>query len=98
MQIMSLTEERVTELEKVMREKKEEHDRLLKMHIFDIWEGDLNKFLIELEKYEEQEEKDRLAHTAAANGEKGKGKKGGYKRPAGGPKKKPIDKAAPVKE
>ena len=52
MQIMSLTEERVVELEKLMKEKKEEHDRLEKMHIFELWQNDLEKFLVELDKYE----------------------------------------------
>ena len=52
MQIMSLTEERVVELEKLMLEKKEEHDRLLKMHIYELWQRDLDKFLEELDKYE----------------------------------------------
>ena len=64
MQIMSLTEERVIELEKLMRDKKEEHDRLERMHIYELWHRDLDKFLEELDKYEAQEEKDRLAHTA----------------------------------
>ena len=90
MQIMSLTEERVIELEKLMRDKKEEHDRLEKMHIYDIWSNDLDKFLAELDKYEEQEEKDRLAHTAQANGGKAKG----GKRGAAGAKKAPGAQAA----
>ena len=42
---MSLTEERVLELEKLMRDKKEEHDRLERLHIYDIWQKDLDQFL-----------------------------------------------------
>ena len=57
------------------------------VHIFDLWNNDLERFLIELEKYEAKEEKDRLAHTAAEN----KGKRGAGKgaKPKG--KKKPDD-------
>ena len=96
MQIMSLTEERVLELEKLMKEKKAEHDRLEKMHIYELWQGDLDKFLVELEKYEAQEEKDRLAHTAKENGGKYKGAKKGpaKKAAAGGPPAKKNDKKA----
>jgi hypothetical protein len=100
MQIMSLTEERVIEMEKLMRDKKEEHDRLEKMHIYELWQGDLDKFLIELDKYEEQEERDRLAHTSQANGGKAKGgKKGaGAKRAAGAaPAKKNANGNGPKK-
>ena len=43
------------------------------MHIYQMWQNDLDAFLVELDKYEAQEEKDRLAHTAAGNGGKGKG-------------------------
>jgi DNA-binding PadR family transcriptional regulator len=64
MQIMSLSEERVAELQRVMKEKKQDYDRLEAMHIFDLWDNDLKAFLLELDKYEAQEEKDRLAHTA----------------------------------
>ena len=83
MQILSLTEERVVELERLMKEKRAEHDRLEAMHIFDLWRGDLDKFRIELEKYEVQEEKDRLAHTAEQKkGQKGAAKKIGKRPPA----------------
>lgn len=63
MQIMSLTEERVIELEKQMRDKRAEYELLQKMHIYQMWQNDLEAFLGELDKYEAQEEKDRLAHT-----------------------------------
>jgi hypothetical protein len=45
---MSLTEERVEELQKILKEKKTEYDRLEAMHIFDIWQNDLDKLLVEL--------------------------------------------------
>ena len=47
-----------------MQDKKEEFDRLSAMTIYQIWEVDLDRFLVQLDKHEEQEEKDRLAHTA----------------------------------
>lgn len=84
MQIMSLTEERVIELEKQMRDKRAEYELLQKMHIYQMWQNDLEAFLGELDKYEAQEEKDRLAHTAA-NGQKGKGKGGAKARKPGAP-------------
>jgi hypothetical protein len=96
MQIMSLTEERVLDLQKLMKDKKSDHDRLEAMHIYDLWENDLKLFLQELDKYEAQEEKDRLAHKANRDGNKGK-RKPGHKAPAAkpgtgapaAPKKKP---------
>jgi hypothetical protein len=93
MQIMSLTEERVIELEKQMRDKRAEYELLQKMHIYQMWKNDLEGFLTELDKYEAQEEKDRLAHTAAGNGGKGKGKAGakGRKPAIGAAKKAPVN-------
>ena len=94
MQIMSLTEERVIELEKQMRDKRAEYELLQKMHIYQMWQNDLEAFLDELDKYEAQEEKDRLAHTAAGNGGKGKGKGGAKARKpdaAGGEKKPAVN-------
>ncbi len=52
MQIMSLTEERVIELEKQMRDKRAEYEQLQKMHIYELWQKDLDAFLVELDKYE----------------------------------------------
>lgn len=49
---MSLTEERVIELEKQMRDKRAEYEHLQKMHIFQLWKNDLEGFLEELDKYE----------------------------------------------
>ena len=53
MQIMSLTEEKVIELQKQMKDKKEEYDRLEAMTTYQIWQGDLDRFLIQLDKHEE---------------------------------------------
>jgi hypothetical protein len=63
------------------------------MHIYQMWKNDLDAFLVELDKYEAQEEKDRLAHTAAGNGGKGKGKgmAKARKPAAGGAKKPPVN-------
>lgn len=69
-----------------MKEKKRDYDVLEAIHIFDMWNNDLERFLIELDKYEAKEEKDRLAHTAAENkGKRGAGK--GAKGAAKGKKK-----------
>lgn len=57
----SLTEEKIEQLIKEMKEKKDQHDALLNMHYFKMWEKDLDEFLQALDKYEEQEERDRLA-------------------------------------
>ena len=46
-----------------MRDKRAEYELLQKMHIYQMWQNDLEAFLGELDKYEAQEEKDRLAHT-----------------------------------
>ena len=68
-----------------MAEKKVEYDRLKALHIYQLWEADLDKFLVELDKYEAQEEKDRLAFKGAKN-QTGKGKIGGKKKAAGAQK------------
>lgn len=67
-----------------------------------MWQNDLAAFLEELDKYEAQEEKDRLAH-GTGNGGKGKGKGGakarkpavtaGAKKPVNNENKKPSNKA-----
>lgn len=73
---------------KLLNDKKQEYDKLLKMHVYEIWERDLDAFLEALEKHEEQEEKDRLAHGSVnevtmkkrgrrAAPKQGSGKKGG---------------------
>ena len=59
MPMMNLTEERVAELQRLLKEKKKEYDALEHTHIFEIWEKDLDKFLYELEQYEAKEEADR---------------------------------------
>lgn len=38
------------------------------MHIYEIWERDLDLFLVALDQYEEQEEKDRLTHGVSNGG------------------------------
>lgn len=53
MPIFSLTEEKVEELQQLLKDKKREYDRLLNMHIYEIWEKDLDAFLDALDKYEE---------------------------------------------
>ena len=61
MPMWNLTEEKIAELEKQMNEKRQEYEILQKMHHFKMWENDLDQFLQELDKYEEKEERDRLA-------------------------------------
>jgi DNA topoisomerase-2 len=53
MPMWSLTEEKIDELIKQMNAKKQEHDALYKRHPFDLWNEDLDAFLIALDKYEE---------------------------------------------
>ena len=74
MPILNLTEEKVQDLQRQLKEKRVEYDRLAAMHIYEMWVRDLDNFLAELDKYEMLEEKDRLAHQNAEN--KGKGGKG----------------------
>lgn len=40
------------ELEKQMRDKRAEYEQLQKMHIYELWQNDLDAFLVELDKYE----------------------------------------------
>lgn len=98
MPIYSLTEEKVDELQRQMNEKKRDHDTLEKKPIFDIWQEDLDVFLVELEKYEEKEEKDRQAHSNKAEEYRkkgGKGKKNVGKKNNEEAKKKDIVKKSP---
>ena len=71
----NLTEEKIEELTKQMNQKREEHATLKKLHPFQLWEQDLDEFLLELDKYEEQEEKDRLAVKSVKNTGKAQRKK-----------------------
>lgn len=48
MPLWNLSEERVEELQRLLKEKKKEYDALDAMHIFDLWERDLDKFLVAL--------------------------------------------------
>lgn len=57
-----------------MHDKKKEYDKLFEMHIFELWERDLDRFLLALDDYEEQEEKDRRAHGSLKNDGKKKRK------------------------
>lgn len=82
MPMLSLTEERVEELQKLLHDKKTDYDRLFKMHIYDIWQRDLDSFLQALQEYEDQEEKDRLAIGAS---------KGGANKKKGGRRAKPKE-------
>lgn len=79
MPIFNLTEEKVEELQKLLKDKRAEYDRLLEMHIFEIWNNDLDAFLEALQKHEDQEERDRLAHKG---GTAGGGRKGAKRAPA----------------
>lgn len=63
-----------------MNEKKDMHDELVKKHHFKLWEEDLEVFLASLDKYEAQEEEDRLAHGTVANEGKPKRKKAAKKK------------------
>ena len=78
MSLLSLTDEKVEELQRQLREKKAEYERLQAMHIYEIWQNDLKKFLEALEDYEQKEEDDRLAHGSTNNG--GANKKRGKAR------------------
>lgn len=62
MPLWSLSEEKVEELIGQMNKKRQELETLRKTHIYELWNNDLDEFLAALEKYEEQEEKDRKAH------------------------------------
>ena len=63
----SVTEERVEQLLRQMRDKKEEHDALERKSIHQLWSEDLDAFVAELDKVWEQEEIDRLKHGAVKN-------------------------------
>ncbi|CDW75314.1 dna gyrase topoisomerase a subunit family protein [Stylonychia lemnae] len=94
MPVISLTEEKVEELQRLLKDKKQQYDKLFNMHIFEIWEHDLDQFLDALEKHEYEEEQDRLAHGDSKAG----GKKFGKKRAAGGGAKGKKGEVAVVKK
>lgn len=50
-----------------MNNKKNEHDTLEKMHIYQIWNSDLKKMLEVLDQIEEEEEKNRLMQGGVKN-------------------------------
>jgi hypothetical protein len=86
MPMWSVTEERVIELERQMKEKKQAYDALLATPIATLWVNDLDHFLEELDEYERQEEADRLAHGGMKN-EGGKRRKAAKKGGDAGKKK-----------
>ena len=67
------------------------------MHIYEIWQNDLNKFLEALEDYENGEEEDRLAHGTANHGGANK-KKGRARAKKGEPKKAAVETAKGAKK
>lgn len=75
MALWSLTEERINDLIKKMNEKKEEHDTLERLSIFDLWRTDIDKMLEVLEKIEAKEEEERLSAGGVNNDGKKKKKR-----------------------
>ena len=63
----NLTEEKVEELQKLLKDKKMQYEKLQAMHIYTIWQNDLDEFLKALDEYEAKEEADRLAHGGVKN-------------------------------
>jgi hypothetical protein len=50
MPLWSLSDEKVAELNRQMEEKRQEHDKLSKTHIYTLWDNDLSEFLVALSK------------------------------------------------
>jgi DNA topoisomerase-2 len=75
MPLWSLSEEKIEELNNDMKKKKDDHDSLEKTHINEIWDRDLENFLVALTKQEDIDEKDRLSHKGVANEGKKKNRK-----------------------
>ena len=71
----NLTEEKIEELKKQMSQNREEHATLQKLRPFQLWEQELDKLLDELDKQEEQEQKDRPAVKSVKNTGKAQRKK-----------------------
>jgi len=71
----NLSEEKVAELERLMEAKKKERDALEARHIHELWSEDLDALLETLDKVEEKEEADRLAHGGVKNEGKQRKKK-----------------------
>ena len=78
MPMWSVTEERVIQLERQMREKKHEYDVLKEKPIHALWTEDLDAFLVELKRVWAKEEDERLKLGGVKND--GKGRKGAKKR------------------
>jgi DNA topoisomerase-2 len=83
MPLWSLSDEKIKELNRQMDEKKDDHDQLDKTHVYTLWDNDLEDFLEALQKQEDKDERDRLAHKGVKN----EGKKVGRKKAAAGKKK-----------
>ena len=62
MPLWSLSDEKINELMDQMNKKKSEYETLKGTHIYQLWQADLDSLLQALDKQEEKEEKDRLAH------------------------------------
>lgn len=71
MPLWSLSEEKVAELNRQLDEKKDDHDELEATHIHTLWDRDLDALLEVLQKQEELDERDRLAHKGRAAGNDG---------------------------
>jgi DNA topoisomerase-2 len=99
MPLWNLSEERVEELQRLLKEKRKEYDTLFAMPIFAIWEKDLDKFLVALQEQEDKEEKDRRM-VAQSNHQGGGGKKktGGQKKIMPKDNKKKPTSPAPQKK
>ena len=85
MPLWSLSDEKVEELTTQMNNKKHDHDTLAATHIHTLWDRDLDAFLEALQKQEEIDERDRLAHK-------------GLKATAGGKRVRKKAAAAPKKD
>ena len=67
MPLWNLTEEKVNDLLRLLEEKKKDYRNLEATPISELWNTDLDRFLVSLEDYEEKEEKDRMAHGGMKN-------------------------------
>lgn len=91
MPIWNLTEEKVEELKRLLREKEMNYEALLQMSIYQIWKSDLDNFLKVLKEYEDEEEADRAAMGGVKNN-------GAKKKKARGPTQKSKKEGSTMKE
>lgn len=88
MPLWALSEEKIQELQNLLKEKLTEYEGLKATHIYVLWDRDLEAFLKALSNQEELDERDRLAHKSGkADGGKRKKAKAGQKE-----EKKKVDK------